>query len=46
MLIAEQTETEIKFKVPENVKAGRYHILVLTADKKSLVEQPLAFTVE
>jgi fibronectin type 3 domain-containing protein len=44
--IAEQTATEIKFKVPENVKAGRYHILVLTADKKSLVEQPVVFTVE
>jgi IPT/TIG domain-containing protein len=44
--ITEQTETEIKFKVPENIKAGRYHILVLTADKKSLIEQPVVFTVE
>ena len=46
MQIIEQTETEIKFKVPEKIKAGRYHILVLTADKKSLVEQPVVFTVE
>jgi hypothetical protein len=44
--ITEQTETEVKFKVPGNVKAGRYHILVLTADKKSLIEQPVVFTVE
>ena len=44
--IAEQTETEIKFKVPEKVRAGRYHVLVLTADKKSLIEQPVVFTVE
>lgn len=44
--IAQQTETQIKFKVPEKVKAGRYHILVLTADKKSLIEQPVVFTVE
>jgi hypothetical protein len=44
--ITEQTEAQIKFKVPQNVKAGRYHILVLTADEKSLVEQPVVFTVE
>jgi IPT/TIG domain len=44
--IAEQSKTEIKFKVPENIKAGRYHILVLTADKKSLIEQPVVFTAE
>jgi hypothetical protein len=44
--ITEQAEAQIKFKVPQNVKAGRYHILMLTADKKSLVEQPVVFTVE
>jgi hypothetical protein len=44
--VTDQTETQIKIKVPGNMKAGRYHILVLTADKKSLIEQPVTFTVE
>jgi len=44
--ITEQTGAQIKFKVPQNIKAGRYRILMLTADKKSLVEQPVVFTVE
>ena len=44
--IAQQTAAEVTFKVPSNLKAGQYHILVLTADKKSLVEQPVIFTVE
>jgi hypothetical protein len=39
--VTEQTETEIKFKVQGDIKAGRYHILMLTADMKSLVEQPV-----
>jgi hypothetical protein len=46
MQITEQTETEIKFKVAPNTKAGRYHLMMLTADKKSFVEQPVVFTVE
>jgi hypothetical protein len=46
MQITEQTETEVKFKVPQNTKAGRYHLMMLTADKKSFVEQPVVFTVE
>jgi len=44
--IAEQTDTEIKFKVPAAAKAGRYHLLVLTANKASMIEQPVVFTVE
>ena len=44
--IAEQSDTEIKFKVPEKAKAGRYHLLVLTANKASMIEQPVVFTVE
>src|SRR6266567_5034684 len=44
--IAEQTDTEIKFKVPEKAKAGRYHIMVVTANKASMIEQPVVFTVE
>ena len=46
MQITEQTESEVKFKVPANTKAGRYHLMVLTADKKSFIEQPVVFTVE
>ena len=46
MQITEQTETEVKFKVPQNIKAGRYHLMMLIADKKSFVEQPVVFTVE
>jgi hypothetical protein len=43
--IAEQTDTEIKFKVP-NVKAGRYHLAFLTANRSSMIEQPVVLTVE
>jgi len=46
MQITEQNETEVKFKVPLNTKARRYHLMVLTFDKKSIVEQPVVFTVE
>ena len=46
MQITEQTETQVKFKVPENIKGGRYHLMVLTADKKSFIEQPVVFAVE
>jgi hypothetical protein len=44
--IAEQTDKEIKFKVPADAKAGRYHLLVLTANKTSMIEQPVIFTVQ
>jgi hypothetical protein len=43
--ISEQTDKEIKFKVPQ-AQPGRYHLLVLTANKQSLIEQPVIFTVE
>ncbi len=43
--IAEQSETEIKFKVPQ-VKPGRYHLAILTANKASIIEQPVVLTVE
>lgn len=43
--IAEQSETEIKFKVPQ-IKPGRYHLLILTANKASMIEQPVVLTVE
>src|SRR5215475_8742576 len=44
--IQEQSGTEIKFTVPSTIKAGRYHLLVLTANKASMIEQPVVFTVE
>lgn len=43
--ISDQSDTEVKFTVPE-IKAGRYHLLVLTANKASLIEQPVVLTVE
>jgi IPT/TIG domain len=43
--IAEQSETEIKFKIPQ-IKPGRYHLAILTANKASIIEQPVVLTVE
>ena len=43
--ITEQSDTEIKFKVPK-VEAGRYRLMLLTANKASMIEQPVMFTVE
>src|ERR1700722_11736990 len=43
-VIKEQTETEIKFVVPK-IGAGRYHVMLLTANKTSMIEQPVVFTV-
>jgi hypothetical protein len=44
--ISEQTDTELKFAIPSAAKAGRYHLLVLTANKASMIEQPVVLTVE
>jgi hypothetical protein len=43
--ISEQTDTEIKFKVPQ-IKPGRYHLAMLTANKASMIEQPVVLTVQ
>ena len=40
-----ESDTEIKFTIPD-IKSGRYHLLVLTANKASLIEQPVVVTVE
>jgi hypothetical protein len=45
VVISGQSDTEIKFTVPE-IKAGRYRLLILTANKASLIEQPVVLTVE
>jgi|SRR5579871_1187915 len=44
--IAEQSDKEIKFKIPAEAKAGKYHLLVLTANKTNMIEQPVIFTVQ
>src|SRR5438094_197719 len=43
--ITEQSETEIKFTIPK-IEAGRYRLMLLTAKKDSMIEQPVVFTVE
>jgi hypothetical protein len=43
--ISDQSDTEIKFKVPQ-VKPGRYHLAILTANKASIIEQPVVLTIE
>jgi len=40
-----QSDSEIKFKIPK-VKPGRYHLAILTANKASIIEQPVVLTVE
>ncbi|MBZ5609025.1 MAG: IPT/TIG domain-containing protein [Acidobacteriia bacterium] len=43
--VSDQSDTELKFKVPQ-LKAGRYHLLILTANRASLIEQPVVFTMQ
>jgi hypothetical protein len=43
--VMEHTADKIKFQVPA-IKPGRYHIAVLTANKASIIEQPIVLTVE
>lgn len=45
--VVEQTAATIKFKLPANVKAGRFSLMLLTAgaDPK-LIEQPVKVTVQ
>jgi len=43
--IMDHKEDKIKFQVPK-MKPGRYHIAFLTANKASMVEQPVVLTVE
>lgn len=43
----EQTETLIKFKIPANVKPGRYSLMIKTkGPEPKLLEQPVKLTVE
>jgi hypothetical protein len=43
--IKEQSGGKIKFQVP-NVKPGRYHLAFLTANKASMIEQPVVLEVQ
>lgn len=43
--IVEQSAKEIKFKIPAE-KAGRYHVMVLTANKTSMMVEPVMITVQ
>jgi hypothetical protein len=44
--IMEQSAEKIKFQVPAAIKPGRYHLMFLTANKASMIEQPVVITVE
>jgi hypothetical protein len=43
--VMERSADKIKFQVPR-IKAGRYHIALLTANKASMIEQPVVLNVE
>lgn len=42
--VVSQTDDEIKFKVPK-LAPGRYHFEVLTANRASLIEEPVILTI-
>lgn len=45
--ITEQAATEIKFRIPQNCKAGRFALMLLTTGKEpKLIEQPVKLTVD
>jgi len=45
--VVSQTDTELKFTVPDTVKPGRYGITVLTTGKEPrYIDEPLFITVE
>jgi hypothetical protein len=44
--ITAQAAASIKFKTPSSVKPGRYGLMILTADRQRLLEQPVKVTIE
>ncbi|MFN0102027.1 MAG: hypothetical protein ACKV2U_08050 [Bryobacteraceae bacterium] len=46
MEIVAQKDDSIQFKVPASTKPGRYSLMVLTADGKHFIEQPVKLTIE
>jgi len=45
VVVMERNGDQIKFQVP-TIKPGRYHLAFLTANKASMIEQPVVLTVE
>jgi hypothetical protein len=43
--VMEQSGDKITFQVPA-IKPGRYHLMFLTANKASMIEQPVVLTVQ
>ena len=44
--IITQKDDAIQFKIPAGVKPGRYSLMILTADGKQFIEQPVKLTIE
>jgi len=45
--IVEQTNTAIKFRIPDNAKPGHFALMILTTGKEpKLIEQPVKVNVE
>ena len=44
--IVTQQDASILFKVPTTTKPGRYSLMLLTADGKMFLEQPVKLTIE
>ncbi len=46
--VTSQTDTEVKFNVPESVKAGRFGIMVLTTggEEARYIDEPVFLSVE
>jgi len=44
--ILSQAGDLIKFRVPDKTPAGRYGLMILTADGKRFIEQPVKLTIE
>ena len=44
--IVSQKDDSIVFKVPASTKPGRYSLMILTADGKQFLEQPVKLNIE
>lgn len=44
-IISAQSDSEIKFQIPD-VIPGRYRVLVLSADRSAIIEQPVMVNVQ
>ena len=45
-MIVTQKDEAIQFKVPPHTKPGRYSLMILSADGKQFLEQPVKLTIE